>query len=483
MKSRKSIVSTMATLLMIIAALFFVGCDNGNGGGGTIQSNGTNGPTNPSGGGGIEFTITYWDGDTEITDMEFTEYLKDTTTYELAAPPAKEGYTFFGWYTNKDFEGEPVTSFDSYDAEHKNFYARYIKAGITVIKSDGTTTGFEDITLAIEEAAKNDGSTVKLEADITQNITFPEGNFTLDLNGFTLKGSTPSKYNPPPVISNSGTLTIVDTSTTKSGVIEIPSPYRYGGEYYAVSGISGGTIIFKGGTIQGLDSPGPAIAASSVTMDGGTIISTFNRYTELDSQCGIYASSVTMKSGSITLEGTYIDSNTIYGINANILDKANNVNMEGGSISIKSPTDIIKEAYTERKAIAKGINVSFGDELTISGGKISVEAGKAYGIIAEYNSEPLLYLLGDPTIVAGTADISGCFALAAQPTNTKPYSYDPLNDYESHSGSLTSSDSYTITEADLTKFKSSHEDYELKFYPGNDYSKPRIYSEQKIATE
>lgn len=51
MKSRKSIVSTMATLLMIIAALFFVGCDNGNGGGGTIQSNGTNGPTNPSGGG------------------------------------------------------------------------------------------------------------------------------------------------------------------------------------------------------------------------------------------------------------------------------------------------------------------------------------------------------------------------------------------------------------------------------------------------
>lgn len=472
MKSRKSIVSTMATLLMIIAALFFVGCDNGNGGGGTIQSNGTNAPTNPSGGGGIEFTITYWDGDTEITDMEFTEYLKDTITYDLAAPPAKEGYTFFGWYTNKDFEGEPVTSFDSYDAEHKNFYARYIKAGITVIKSDGTATGFEDIALAIEEAAKNDGSTVKLEANITQNITFPEGNFTLDLNGFILKGTIPSssyERNPPPVISNRGTLTIVDTSTTKLGVIEIPSPYRnYYEDYYAVSGISGGTIIFKGGTIRGLDSPGPAIKASSVTMDGGTIISTFKEYTQLDSQCGIYASSVTMKSGSITLEGTYIGG-IIYGIRADIDGNANNVNMEGGSISIKSPTDIIKKEYHEVKTEAKGIYVSSSGGLgglTISGGKISVEAGEAYGIASL--GQPLLYLLGDPTIVAGTADISGYFALAAQPTNTQPYSYAP------HSGYLVSSDSYTIIEADLTKFKSSHEDYELRFIPADAVYKPRI---------
>ena len=206
--------------------------------------------------------------------------------------------------------------------------------------------------LAIEEAAKNDGSTVKLEANITQNITFPEGNFTLDLNGFTLKGSTPSKMDPPPVISNSGTLTIVDTSTTKLGVIEIPSPYYQ----YSVSGISGGTIIFKGGTIRGRDNPGSAIAASSVTMDGGNIISTFNRYTT-SKQCGISASSVTMKSGSITLEGTYIRSggNTIYGINAN------NVTMEGGSISIKSPTDIIIDGegvLDQYKAIAKGIHVS-----------------------------------------------------------------------------------------------------------------------------
>lgn len=426
--------------------------------------------------------------------MEFTEYLKDTITYELADPPAKEGYTFFGWYTNKDFEGEPVKSFDSYDAEHKNFYARYIKAGITVIKSDGTVIpGFEDIALAIEEAAKNDGSTVKLEADITQNITFPEGNFTLDLNGFILKGTTPSpsyERNPPPVISNSGTLTIVDTSTTESGVIEIPSPYRhYYGTYHAVSGISGGDIIFKGGTIQGPDTPGSAIVASSVTMDGGTIISTFKRYTDNGYPCGISASSVTMKSGSITLEDEYTDirSDTIYGIKADNENKVNNVNMEGGSISIKSPTDIIIDgegAWGQRKAIAKGINVSGGDELTISGGKISVEAGKAYGIIGESssNSKPLLYLLGDPTIVAGTADISGFFALAAQPTNTQPYSYDPMNDFDSNSGSLTSSDSYTITEADLTKFKSSHEDYELKFYP-DAYPKPLISSVQKNATE
>ena len=60
--------------------------------------------------------------------MEFTEYLKDTITYELADPPAKEGYTFFGWYTNKDFEGEPVKSFDSYDAEHKNFLCSLYKS-------------------------------------------------------------------------------------------------------------------------------------------------------------------------------------------------------------------------------------------------------------------------------------------------------------------------------------------------------------------
>ena len=67
-------------------------------------------------------------------------------------------------------------------------------------------------------AAAKDGETVKLLADIDGNFVIEAGkDFTLDLNGFTLNGGTGTAK---AAITNKGTLTIIDSSATKTGTIK-----------------------------------------------------------------------------------------------------------------------------------------------------------------------------------------------------------------------------------------------------------------------
>lgn len=123
----------------------------------------------------------------------------------------------------------------------------YCAEGLTCIKnSDGTygvaaaaqigDKNYASVQAAIDAA--NEGDTVKLLADATEDVTVAEGkNLTLDLNGFKLtnvKGHT---------ITNNGTLTVTDSSEAKTGTVDNLTHGKG-------ALVNAGTATLEGGTFE-----------------------------------------------------------------------------------------------------------------------------------------------------------------------------------------------------------------------------------------
>ena len=123
----------------------------------------------------------------------------------------------------------------------------YCAEGLTCIKnSDGTygvaaaaqigDKNYASIQAAIDAA--NEGDTVKLLADATEDVTVAEGkNLTLDLNSFKLtnvKGHT---------ITNNGTLTVTDSSEAKTGTVDNLTHGKG-------ALVNAGTATLEGGTFE-----------------------------------------------------------------------------------------------------------------------------------------------------------------------------------------------------------------------------------------
>ncbi len=67
-------------------------------------------------------TVTYYDGETSLGTTTYTEGGNET----LMTAPAKEGYTFAGWYTDKELKNK-FTGLDYTDAHDITLYAKYTK--------------------------------------------------------------------------------------------------------------------------------------------------------------------------------------------------------------------------------------------------------------------------------------------------------------------------------------------------------------------
>lgn len=74
------------------------------------------------------YSIKYYDGDTEMTDPTFTANY-DFKSYIPLPTPAKEGYTFEGWYESADFSGEKVEAIEMGTTGDKVFYAKFVREG------------------------------------------------------------------------------------------------------------------------------------------------------------------------------------------------------------------------------------------------------------------------------------------------------------------------------------------------------------------
>ena len=101
-------------------------------------------------------------------------------------------------------------------------------------------------TLAAAIAAANNGETVTLLKDVTENVEIAkEKNLTLDLNGKTLSGGTGTAK---AALSNLGTITIRDTSEAKTGTIKRDDNGTVGEtSYYVIR--NQGTMTIESGTV------------------------------------------------------------------------------------------------------------------------------------------------------------------------------------------------------------------------------------------
>ena len=123
------------------------------------------------------------------------------------------------------------------------------------------------ITLAAAIAAANNGETVKLLKDVTENVEIAkEKNLTLDLNGKTLSGGTGTAK---AALYNLGTITIRDTSEAKTGTIKRDDNGTVGEtSYYVIR--NWGTMTIESGIV--INNSGYKKTNPNGSMDGSSLI-------------------------------------------------------------------------------------------------------------------------------------------------------------------------------------------------------------------
>ena len=142
-------------------------------------------------------------------------------------------------------------------------------------------------TLASAVDAAQNGETVTLLKDATENVTIPQGKtLSLDLNGKTLASGKKDKHT---VYVNGGTLTVIDSSVGQpvvgedhktvnysgSGIIkttDTTSKVDTGGYAHPIDVANGGTLNLQGGTLYTEDSDGIFVSENStINMTGGYV--------------------------------------------------------------------------------------------------------------------------------------------------------------------------------------------------------------------
>ena len=123
------------------------------------------------------------------------------------------------------------------------------------------------ISLAAAIAAANNGDTVTLLKNVTENVEIAkEKNLTLDLNGCILNGGTGTAK---AALTNYGTITITDSSTTKTGTIKRDDNGTVGEtSYYVIR--NQGTMTIESGNVN--NNSGYKQASSIGSMNGSSLI-------------------------------------------------------------------------------------------------------------------------------------------------------------------------------------------------------------------
>lgn len=129
---------------------------------------------------------------------------------------------------------------------------------------------------------------IKLLADVESDVYVEGGNFTLDLNGYTISSESHTLY-----IQNNSNVTIVDNSETKSGKV-----ISSGGGCFAV-GITNASVTIEEGTYESTSHALNLEGNSSITINGGSYESPY-RPVQIGEGC-----SATITGGTFTSKNNY----------------------------------------------------------------------------------------------------------------------------------------------------------------------------------
>ncbi len=107
--------------------------------------------------------------------------------------------------------------------------------------------GYATLQAAIDAASRK--ATVKLLADTRENVTISTPYLTLDLNGFTLNGSTGERK---PALTITARVTVMDSSEAKTGTIMREDTAENSGvsSHYVIDIQGGGWLTFESGNVK-----------------------------------------------------------------------------------------------------------------------------------------------------------------------------------------------------------------------------------------
>ena len=216
------------------------------------------------------------------------------------------------------------------------------------VEDDQTVNTIKELVEAVKDC---DGGTIKIGADMDFNgkdgVVIPEGKtVTIDLNG---KKLSLNRGDDKTIILNKGTLTIKDSSSEGTGLIESETA-----GLNPVRNMPGATLIIDGGTIRAKNSGGrPALDNRG--------IATINDGAKLEHE------------GNPRFNGTsaiinYVNDDAVLTINGGTVT---------GDISARG-TIIIKSGTLNGKILSVNLDKKYDPDVTISGGTFSEIPNKAH---------------------------------------------------------------------------------------------------------
>lgn len=248
--------------------------------------------------------------------------------------------------------------------------------GTTAAVAEVNGTSYTSLQAAIDAAPRN--ATVKLLADTKENVVISANAITLDLNGYTLNGSTGERK--PALTINAVRVTVQDSSEAQTGTIMREDTAENSGvsSHYVID-LQGknGFLLFNSGTVKNNSGAGGTKGASLVrigsdsnkkahpvmTIAGGTF--TQDNFVAIKVDFG----TLHVKAGVINSKNSYAIENWL---NANIKENAvvngnvstwtydggsnSNLNISGGTVNgkVESVTYDGAEGKTAKVSITGG---------------------------------------------------------------------------------------------------------------------------------
>ena len=328
-------------------------------------------------------------------------------------------------------------------------------AEVAVAEVDGVN--YNDIQEAFKKVKQSNGGTLKLLANCeTPNQQFDiSGNYTLDLNGCTLKGQLELKTKESNLTiqdskgggklqapGNWDTLSVnAGSATIKSGTLESSStgsPIAFGGEKdcgtltieggsfagYVYIGSDGGKTVISGGDFHELRVYKMGDKKSNVSISGGTFDTvTLNNgitredilasgYTFVYQSDGSTASALTNvkvvsektanASASLTVNGTATPYRTFE-------DALATAQEQGGTLSLLADVNLAKQVNVNSGTFTLDLNghtLTSGalNTLVVGDGSVTIQDSKGGGVISNTSSENIAVYcyVGNVTILGGS---------------------------------------------------------------------------------
>ena len=228
--------------------------------------------------------------------------------------------------------------------------------------------------------AANNGETVTLLKDATENVIIPKGkNLTLDLNGKTLTSAVNNNHT---VIVDGGTLNVTDSTVGQpvvgdyhenviyegSGIIQtFETTVEMGNRIYprAIIAKNGGILNLQGGTVYSNDS-------DAIYIEGGAVMNMTGGYINSKE----YGIGVKENGTTLNFSGGVVRARNNAAIAGNGADNDGTIiTINGGTLIGEMSNEAVEKGY-----IACGIYHPQEGTLTVNGGNIYVHGGA--GIVA-----------------------------------------------------------------------------------------------------